>query len=386
MTTTELSEARRRELIEQGIRLGPWNYEIEVAPGLTTNEFREPPPGGYPESFGKVGFGRPRERFQQMLLNLFPDGLEGRSVLDCACNCGAHLFWAKELGAGRCLGFDIREHWLNQARFLVEHRPGPKDDMRFELADLYDLPSLELEPFDLTLFLGIFYHLPEPIRGLKIAADQTREALVVHTVTQDGWPDGLLVASEESRTILRSGVYGLNWFPTGPATMTRVLGWAGLGEARTDRWRRRAGQRPPRREELRMVAARGADTLRAYDSSRERGAEADPVQAVGRLVPEGAIVLLVSRGDEARAELGPRRVWHFPQGADGGWAGYYPADGAEAVAHVEELRSEGARYLLFPPEASWWLEHYRELAAHLEERHRLVSDERGCRLFELLGP
>jgi hypothetical protein len=28
--------------------------------------------------------------------------------------------------------------------------------------DLYDLPTLGLEPFDITIFAGIFYHLPDP--------------------------------------------------------------------------------------------------------------------------------------------------------------------------------------------------------------------------------
>ena len=71
---------------------------------------------------------------------IFPRGLEGRTVMDCACNCGAYLFWSKEPGAGECFGFDAREHWIAQARFLAEHRTQPSDGMRFEVCDLYDLP------------------------------------------------------------------------------------------------------------------------------------------------------------------------------------------------------------------------------------------------------
>jgi tRNA (mo5U34)-methyltransferase len=51
-------------------------------------------------------------------------------VLDCACNCGAFLFWAKELGADECFGFDIRQHWIDQAEFLREHRAWPTEGMR----------------------------------------------------------------------------------------------------------------------------------------------------------------------------------------------------------------------------------------------------------------
>ena len=56
--------------------------------------------------------------------------------------------------------------------------------------DLYDLPERGLEPFDLTIFKGIFYHLPDPVRGLKIAADLTKEALILDTNARAGMPDG----------------------------------------------------------------------------------------------------------------------------------------------------------------------------------------------------
>ena len=52
---------------------------------------------------------------------------------------------------------------------------GPGEDIRFEVCDLYALPELDLPSFDITLFNGIFYHLPEPVTGLKIAADLTKE-------------------------------------------------------------------------------------------------------------------------------------------------------------------------------------------------------------------
>ena len=50
------------------------------------------------------------------------------------------------------------------------------EDIDFEVPRLYDLPERELEPFDITLFNGIFYHLPEPVGGLRIAADLPERA------------------------------------------------------------------------------------------------------------------------------------------------------------------------------------------------------------------
>src|SRR3954451_1349357 len=291
-------------LIEAGARLSPWAYEIEVRDGVTTSQFnaRSNPALG---ELGVVGFSSPEERFKALLLRLFPNGLEGRSVLDCACNSGAFLFWAKELGAGRCFGFDVRERWIEQARFLAEHRSAPADDLSFDVQDLYDVPSLRLEPFDVALFYGIFYHLPSPIAGLKVVADLAREAVVISTTTMDGHEDGLLVVNEESTELLRSGVYGLSWFPTGPEILRRSLAWMGFPEARVDRWRRRRGQRADRKAELRLVAARRAETIDRYDESvAERGA-AEPAFAAVEAVPEGAVVLVATDGDEALLELGP---------------------------------------------------------------------------------
>ena len=123
------------ELREELTRLGPWHMEVEISPELTTAAYLESPAREYPDSFGEVSFYRPRDTFIWRLSRLFPDGLQGRRVLDCACNCGAYLFYAKELGAGECIGFDVREHWIRQARFLAEHREGPTEGIRFEACD-----------------------------------------------------------------------------------------------------------------------------------------------------------------------------------------------------------------------------------------------------------
>ena len=79
---------------------------------------------------------------------------------------------------------------------------------------------------------------------------------------------------------------------------------------------------------------------------------------VDEQVPEDATVLVISRGDDEALELGGRRAWHFPQEADGTYAGSYPQDSDEAVAHLEELRDKGAQYLLVP-------EHLRLVAGSL---------------------
>ena len=113
--------------------------------------------------------------------------------------------------------------------------------------------------------------------------------------------------------------------------------------------------------------------------------QVDRVRAqVRATLPEDARVLVMSRGDETLLRLGRRQAGHFPQSPTGLYAGHYPADGAEAVAHLEELRAAGAGDLVIPAEARWWLEHYPELRTALQEDGELLaSDPEAAEIYAL---
>ena len=222
-------------LREEIVRLAPWHLDVQVTPTLSTSAFLDAKPAT-PDPAEVVTFISPRGVWRRTVEAIYPDGLEGRSFLDCACNCGGYSFWSKELGAERCFGFDVREPWIQQARFLLRNRTWPSDGIEFDVLDLYELPKRDLGRFELTLFKGIFYHLPDPIAGLKLAADQTSEVLIVDTAMRLGLPDGMLVMEQETIEHPMSGVYGLNWQPTGPRMMARILGWLGFPETKLTAW------------------------------------------------------------------------------------------------------------------------------------------------------
>ncbi len=247
------------------VRLGPWHLDVDVTPELSTAAFLDAPADTYDaEALGAVSFISPREYFRDLIADLYPGGLAGRAVLDCACNCGGYLFWAKELGAGRCFGFDVRQHWIEQARFLARRRLWPSGGIDFKVRDLYDVPDLGLEPFDITIFKGIFYHLPDPITGLKLAADLTNELLVLNTATTEG-PANTLVCSQESDTFLMSGVHRLNWFPSGEGVLRRILAWCGFPYARVTTFQERIDGPIGRIE---ILASRREETLGDFDARR----------------------------------------------------------------------------------------------------------------------
>jgi tRNA (mo5U34)-methyltransferase len=255
------------DLREQIIRLGPWHLDVQVTPDVSTRVSFEALNATYPASAGQVSFISPRKRFLDVMRSIYPLGLQGRSVMDCACNCGGYLFWAKEFGAGDCLGFDVREHWIDQARFLAAHRTEASDRIRFDVCDLYDLPKTARKPSDITIFKGIFYHLPDPITGLKIAADLTRELFILNTATRLGLPDGMLAVAAESPEPLMSGVYGLNWFPTGPQVLEHILKWMGFAETRLVLYNEK-GESNPTNGRVEIIASRTKGFFANFDAER----------------------------------------------------------------------------------------------------------------------
>jgi GT2 family glycosyltransferase len=108
---------------------------------------------------------------------------------------------------------------------------------------------------------------------------------------------------------------------------------------------------------------------------------------VSATVPAGATVLVISKGDDKLVDLPGRHGWHFPRARDGRYAGYYPETDDDAIAHLEELRSQGAQYLVFPSTSFWWLDHYPQLAGHLRSRYGTGAyDHDTAQVFELWEP
>ncbi len=119
--------------------------------------------------------------------------------------------------------------------------------------------------------------------------------------------------------------------------------------------------------------------VRRYEQLPERIRE-----VVRTALPSESTVIVVSKGDTELLKLDARNAWHFPQTEDGVYAGYYPANSTEAIAHLEALRAKGADFLLFPSTALWWLEYYGEFKQHLECQYRVVvCQEDTCVIFGL---
>lgn len=104
---------------------------------------------------------------------------------------------------------------------------------------------------------------------------------------------------------------------------------------------------------------------------------------VDRTVPAGASIAVVAKGDPRLLLFDGVRGVPFPQDKHGAYAGHHPRDSQEAIERLEDVRRMGVDYLLFPATALWWLEHYREFAAYLDESAKRVwADDDGV-VFQL---
>ena len=202
--------------------LAPWHHAIELPSGHTTTD------GNPADSTRFITAIDPRQ-MTPTLSNLFGgEGLRGRSFLDVGCNAGGYGFVAHSLGASRVLGFDARDHWVDQARFVRTQMGIADDAVRFETMHMNDVADLN-ERFDVTLFKGVFYHLPDPIRAVELLASVTEHVMFIDSATSVQAPDDTLTVKFESAEHLMSGVDGLSWYPGGPSVIAKIAAAFGFG-------------------------------------------------------------------------------------------------------------------------------------------------------------
>ena len=175
-----------------------------------------------------------RKQFRRLMATLYPNGMKDKRLLDCGCGAGGYCFWAGELKAELAYGFDVREHWIKQARFLRYNRKisniGINKRLKFNTLNLYDLPTENNFPFDIVLFKNLFFHLEDPVGGLRIAADLSRDVLVFSSAVIWGQPDGSLRMAKCDEPKLHGGVSNLNWYPTGPGVCAEIIRNLGFEE------------------------------------------------------------------------------------------------------------------------------------------------------------
>ena len=218
----------REEILAEVKRLEPWFHRIDLGGGLyTKTESVMGEPVDHP--FGNW----------QIIQKLLPLDLSEKTLLDVGCNAGFYAFEAKRRGAKRVLGVDGQRQHVRQGLFV---RKVLGLDVEFRRLNVYELSARTAGRFDITLALGLLYHLKHPILALENLYQVTKDLLVIETAIMPPkqTPKSFAYSFGASKTVLHPLAYVenppdakeqvFNWFLPGVEALLALLRNTGFAE------------------------------------------------------------------------------------------------------------------------------------------------------------
>ncbi len=166
-----MTEAEMKSEIE---RLAPFHHRLELPHGLSTYL---PDKNRRPVEYTRLSC--LIEHAFPAILDACGGSLEGKRVLDVACNCGGFSVEAARHNSEYVFGFDIVDHYIEQANFIK--RALQLDQVEFDTMDIDGFAESTTGEFDVTFCFGILYHLEDPIRAMRALSNVTRSIMVVDT-------------------------------------------------------------------------------------------------------------------------------------------------------------------------------------------------------------
>lgn len=172
MEIKKLSTEEEDEIKKKIDELKPWFHNIQLAEGIFTNpNTPETPP--YKAKYVQKRW--------DLISKYIIGKTQNKTCLDVGCSSGFFSMKLIENQAKHVIGIDDGEQELaiSQAKFIAKTLNVKNVD--FEKLSVYDVEKLE-KKFDLTLFLGVFYHLRYPLLALDKLRKVT-DKMILQTVT-----------------------------------------------------------------------------------------------------------------------------------------------------------------------------------------------------------
>lgn len=162
--------------IRQGIaELGPWFYRFDFGSGLETTS-------AIPASV--VDIFETRLTMANGAIDAhFGDRLSGIECVDIGCHEGFYSLAMSRRGVRRVTAIDARPENLRRARFVADAMG--VSNIQYSLGRVETLSPDLGRTFELTLFLGVLYHVEDPMRCLRQVAAVTSELCVIETQVLD---------------------------------------------------------------------------------------------------------------------------------------------------------------------------------------------------------
>jgi len=163
-----------QEIRDEVHRLAPFHHKIDLPHGLSTH---------VPELSR-----RPIEftRLDNLVKHAFPTlmqacggSLQGKRVLDVACNCGGFSVKAAKYSAEYVLGIDLMDHYIEQANLIKNALE--LEQVEFKTMSVENLDESVVGLFDVTFCFGILYHFENPILAMKRLASVTKGMMLIDT-------------------------------------------------------------------------------------------------------------------------------------------------------------------------------------------------------------
>jgi ubiquinone/menaquinone biosynthesis C-methylase UbiE len=163
------------EIQKKIAELGPWFYPFEFGDGVKA-------PSKIPAEVEGI-FDTRLRIVERVVETHFKARLPRIACLDVGCHEGFYSMAMARMGIGRVVGVDVRASNLRRARFVAEAMG--LSQVSFRQDNCERLTSEKHGRFELTLFLGVLYHLENPMLCLRNLASLTSELCVVETQVID---------------------------------------------------------------------------------------------------------------------------------------------------------------------------------------------------------
>ena len=98
---------------------------------------------------------------------------------------------------------------------------------------------------------------------------------------------------------------------------------------------------------------------------------------VKRITAPDALIAMADECDPTALYYSRRKGWHFGNGCGA------PDNSEQAINLLEQLREEGAGYLVFTQLTKRWLERLKDFKSYLESKYTLIKENNDCVIFRI---